>query len=346
MKIKKNIQITLIIFISILCFCNEQINDNKVILNTTAHIGINEAIQEKDVPYQFSNIRCVECDKHGNIYVLDRKDCNIKVFDIEGRFIRKILQGGQGPNEIENPLQIKINKFSGNIFVLHKHGLILKEFDLYGNYISQFTLPEQINGKFDFIDGYRFIYISRKFPYEDIFHNFNIFNFQLNKIEKELIPISRPEITNVYQRFVIKDELLWTCHGDEMFLIGYDLKTGKELQKFMILEEYKKTKIIEKEVYGGKILYAYFFNYAQPLLINEKIYVLVKKQEFKDESRESLLEPIVIKYSLYRIVKSKLVEVADLKEFNKMELGTSFKDKLILYSREPYPHLKVISISE
>jgi len=74
-------------------------------------IGRNtEDIQAND-PYLFFNIKSLSCETEGNIYVLDNKDISIKIFDKNGNFVRKILREGRGPEEIEAPYRIAINRY-------------------------------------------------------------------------------------------------------------------------------------------------------------------------------------------------------------------------------------------
>ncbi|MCR4409480.1 MAG: 6-bladed beta-propeller [Candidatus Saccharicenans sp.] len=58
----------------------------------------------------------VDADASGNIYVLDRKAAQIKVFDPQGKFIRAIGRQGQGPGEFQGPLYFQIT--SGNNIVV------------------------------------------------------------------------------------------------------------------------------------------------------------------------------------------------------------------------------------
>ena len=45
-------------------------------------------------------------DAQGSIYVLDWKDCQIKAFASDGRFLRAFSRKGQGPGDLEAPAQI------------------------------------------------------------------------------------------------------------------------------------------------------------------------------------------------------------------------------------------------
>jgi len=49
----------------------------------------------------FSEIRTIEVDDEGNIYVADSKEVCVKVFDKNGKHIRTFGKKGQGPGEIQ-----------------------------------------------------------------------------------------------------------------------------------------------------------------------------------------------------------------------------------------------------
>jgi hypothetical protein len=55
---------------------------------------------------RFSELRSVQADSEGRIYALDGRDCLIKVFDPDGRFLRTIGKKGQGPGELSAPSRI------------------------------------------------------------------------------------------------------------------------------------------------------------------------------------------------------------------------------------------------
>lgn len=320
----------------------QEIKQGQAILLAT--VGVEEARFEDEKPYQFSDISSICCDSFGNIYVLDRKDMSIKVFNRNGLFLRKILQKGQGPNEIENPISVVFNKYSGNIFVLHKYGLQIKEFDKSGSFVKQYNLPEQMNKYFDFIEKIRFLIVARHFPREDIYHNFNVVNLETIKIEREFIGIERSEMSNAYQMFIFKNRNIWTCPGDRMELIAYDIESGDEIKNIGIEGDYKELKILKGRDDIGEYIIGMFFNYAQPILIGDDIYVLVKRMEYKDDSRESRLNPTIKEYGLYRLEFDNLVKTIDLLDHGHMELGAACGNLLILYSRDPFPHFKILEI--
>jgi len=64
--------------------------------------------EDKDSEPLFIDITYVRVDYEENIYVLDSRDCQIKVFDKNGKHIRKIGRKGQGPGEMQFPTMMDI----------------------------------------------------------------------------------------------------------------------------------------------------------------------------------------------------------------------------------------------
>ena len=58
--------------------------------------------------YMFSQIGNLAVDDEENIYVLDRKEFHIKVFDKDGEYLRTFGRKGQGPGELNRPSSILI----------------------------------------------------------------------------------------------------------------------------------------------------------------------------------------------------------------------------------------------
>jgi hypothetical protein len=72
-------------------------------------------------------------DENNNIYVLDTKESNVKVFDENGRFLRIIGRKGHGPGELDGPANISI--FGRNeIAILDSGNRRLIFFSLDGEY--------------------------------------------------------------------------------------------------------------------------------------------------------------------------------------------------------------------
>jgi hypothetical protein len=66
-------------------------------------------IEEGDENYMFDTPVDIDADSQGNIHVLDRQECVIKVYDPKGGFIRSVGRRGQGPGEFERPGRLFID---------------------------------------------------------------------------------------------------------------------------------------------------------------------------------------------------------------------------------------------
>jgi hypothetical protein len=66
---------------------------------------------EKNENYAFSEVSHITADNEGRIYVLDRKESHVKVFDRDGKYVRTIGRKGQGPGELNDPIFVY---FPGN----------------------------------------------------------------------------------------------------------------------------------------------------------------------------------------------------------------------------------------
>ena len=84
----------------------------RLVLEKNLRIGIAEG----DENYMFAEVRAVQVDDDDNIYVLDSKLINIKVYDKDGRYIRMFLKTGQGPEEVGWPARMYMR--DGNIIII------------------------------------------------------------------------------------------------------------------------------------------------------------------------------------------------------------------------------------
>lgn len=132
----------------------------KLVLKEDFSIG--EGEQEEEM---FSEMTAVEVDKKGNIYILDRKESMIKVFDSKGKYVRTIGKKGQGPGEVNQPVGIRITpnnellvedvfnqrlavfaldgKFLKNVSTAKALGLAGIAVDSQGNIIGQQVVPSE-----------------------------------------------------------------------------------------------------------------------------------------------------------------------------------------------------------
>lgn len=76
---------------------------SKMTLKEDFSLGEGESEEE-----MFGELTSIDVDSDGNIYILDRKDKKVKIFDSAGKFLRKFGKDGQGPGEMNLPITIQI----------------------------------------------------------------------------------------------------------------------------------------------------------------------------------------------------------------------------------------------
>jgi len=111
----------------------------------------------------FSEITGLDVDNDGNIYILDRKERKIKIFDSEGKFLKQFGKEGQGPGEMNLPVSLQITsnnelvvadalnqrltfyslqgEFLRALSTAKALGLSLPVFDSQGNIVGQQIVP-------------------------------------------------------------------------------------------------------------------------------------------------------------------------------------------------------------
>lgn len=141
-------------------------SDDVLSIREELEIGKAEGTDE----YLFTQIRGMDVDENENIYMLDIKDANIKVFDRNGSPIRTIGKPGQGPGElsrptfmwisskneimVEDPLTRRLAFYSLDGTFLRnvstaKNLIIFARTDSLGNIIGATFIPEEENPRFE-----------------------------------------------------------------------------------------------------------------------------------------------------------------------------------------------------
>lgn len=139
--------------------CNRQTIDHSVI---SVDIDKQDKVSVFDL---FSNIRIIPLETtdesllasifrivkyENNIYILDRKQHTLLIFDDNGKYISKINNLGRGPEEYSAIYDVKINPFTKNLELLDPMGKLLA-FTLSGEFISSFRLPNTLHAYHEFV---------------------------------------------------------------------------------------------------------------------------------------------------------------------------------------------------
>jgi len=102
--------------------------------------------QPQEVFYQISG---VVPDPSGNIYVLERGNNRVQVFDPEGTYVRTMGRQGEGPGEFNRPAYLAL---AGDQLVVRAASRRVSIWDLDGTYVRDIQLPTFLS-QFVGIDG-------------------------------------------------------------------------------------------------------------------------------------------------------------------------------------------------
>jgi hypothetical protein len=93
--------------------------------------------REDDENYAFYKSITCALDRQENIYVLDFDQCRIQQYDRDGKYVKTIGRKGQGPGEIESPVQIFIDS-QDNIYIFQERQF--KVFRTDGGFVKSIAL--------------------------------------------------------------------------------------------------------------------------------------------------------------------------------------------------------------
>jgi hypothetical protein len=110
----------------------------KMVLKEDFSIG--EEDQEEEI---FSQMSAVTVDDKGNIYILDREENIIKIFDSKGKFLRSFGKQGQGPGEMNGPIGLRITP-DNELMVEDTLNQRLAFFSLDGKFLRQLSTAKAL----------------------------------------------------------------------------------------------------------------------------------------------------------------------------------------------------------
>jgi len=93
--------------------------------------------REDDENYAFYKSATCALDSQENIYVLDFDQCRIQQYDRGGKYVKTIGRKGQGPGEIESPVQMFIDS-QDNIYISQQRHLTVFRTD--GGFVKNIAL--------------------------------------------------------------------------------------------------------------------------------------------------------------------------------------------------------------
>lgn len=93
----------------------------------------------------FAELTALDVDGDGNIYVLDRKEKTVKIFDSSGKFVKKFGKEGQGPGEMYLPISLQIT-YNNEIIIGDAGNQRLSFFSLVGEFQREVSTALKAQG--------------------------------------------------------------------------------------------------------------------------------------------------------------------------------------------------------
>lgn len=221
-------------------------SENVVSLKEELSIGEAEGRKE----YMFSQIRNIAVDDEENIYVLDRKEFHIKVFDKDGEYLRTFGEKGQGPGELNRPSSILITPQNE---IMVEDSRVLHFFTLQGEFIKSLSAAKiQFFGRTS-MDSQSSIYAMTG----TINMEKGISTYELKKFDSNLnflntvASIPGPKAGKPFDPFM--PLFFWKIYGNDTIIYGYQKNyellvfnpEGKLIKK--IVKKHTPLKITEEE---------------------------------------------------------------------------------------------------
>ncbi len=92
-----------------------------------------------------NDVRHLDIDQNGFVYMADFADNRVKVFDASGKFVRQFGKEGYGNGEFKGCNGLTLDG-SNNIYVTDYYNNRVQKFDQYGNFLMKFSLKSRADG--------------------------------------------------------------------------------------------------------------------------------------------------------------------------------------------------------
>ena len=197
--------------------------------------------------YMFSRIDDIAVDDEENIYILDSKQTHIKTFNRDGEYLKSIGRKGQGPGELQYPVNLTISPM--NEILVNDYARCLSIFSIDGNFlraVSLTTMRMISKPKADsrgnivasyMVFGEEALLVLKKFN-SDLEEMYAIFSTEVLKY-----PYLNPYYPHCYWEITKDDNIIWG------FPTKYELQVlspeGNLIKR--IVKDYKPVKITNEE---------------------------------------------------------------------------------------------------
>ena len=139
--------IYLLFILTLLCACHHQPGNGS---DDLIELFVDDQYEERNLSELVESIRVIPLETtdqsligsiadlgydDGNFFVLDGYNQLVSQFDEKGQFIRKLVQRGNGPDDIQHPQMFSIDKLHNEVWLSNNTNFM--RFDYHGNYLGK-----------------------------------------------------------------------------------------------------------------------------------------------------------------------------------------------------------------
>ena len=266
---------------------------NEDIFYLEEELSIGEAKGREE--YLFSQVGDIAVDEEEKIYVLDSKESQLKVFDKNGQYSKKIGKMGQGPGEMRGPRSLLITP-QQEILVNDPGARKIHFFTLDGNYLKSVSQAKNFGFSSPKVDQKGNIVAGFMIPDQEVTYNLKKFDSQLKELftifSKKILkyPYMNPFFPRCYWEVTREDNIIWGFPDKyELNVLNPEGKLLKKIVKdhtlIKITQEEKDNTI--KETWGGyenipseiKLSWDKYHNAFMFLILDEEERIFVRTYE-------------------------------------------------------------------
>lgn len=251
-----------------------------------------------------ANIRSIQVDNQGIMYILDSKELKVKVFNVDGVFLREFGTKGQGPGEFQSPVEIFIRDEILSVFDFGN--MRISYYSLDGNHLKDINLlklggffrPEAEDEASIYgnlleweSDGSQWLKLVRYDKKTELIST-------ISKVKNDVIYPDENPLADTFKLRIRKDKVVaWTYPKN--YVIFFMFEDGKIIRQ--ITKKYDPTKISTEDKerlinmrYGGKsnipprvnLIWPEYYSPIDYLIIGDNDWLYIRTNE-KNRSGES-----------------------------------------------------------
>ena len=211
-------------------------------------LSISETPEREEVI--FSQLRSIDVDKSGRLYILDQGEAHVYVFDPDGNYIKSIGKKGQGPGELHMPFTMTVT--SGQELMVEDFRSEIIFYSLEGDFIREIKTAKEAALRIFMDSRGNFFGTVIVYDEEDPRYEVRKYDPQMNRLAslgKSPLPNARNEGFNPFGGAV-----MYAVRYDDHVICGspekyehevFDLEANLEMK---IIKDYDPVEITKQEI--------------------------------------------------------------------------------------------------